>query len=117
MGNASEMSAEEAGKELVSILIEGEVVEHAFKLLRDQIIFTNKRVITIYKKGITGSKQNIRSIPYKSIKMISKQGAGIMDLDAELFIWITGETAPLKFEFTKGVEINKVYQLVSRHVL
>jgi hypothetical protein len=85
--------------------------------VRDQIIFTSKRVITIDKQGLTGSKQNIRSIPYKSIKMISKEGAGMLDLDAELVIWITGEPQPLKFEFKKGVDINQVYTLICKHIL
>ncbi|MFN5867329.1 MAG: PH domain-containing protein, partial [Candidatus Kapaibacterium sp.] len=99
------------------ILMDGETIEHAYKLIRDQLIFTNKRVITIDKQGITGIKQNIRSIPYKSIKMISKEGAGMLDLDAELVLWITGESQPLKFEFKKGVDINQVYRLISQHIL
>jgi hypothetical protein len=117
LGNASEVPIAEAQQELRPILLEGEVVEHAYKLIRDQIIFTSKRVITIDKQGLTGSKQNIRSIPYKSIKMVSKEGAGLLDLDAELVLWITGEAQPLKFEFKKGVDINAVYKLVCRYIL
>lgn len=117
LGNASEMSTSDAENEIRPILVEGERVEHAFKLLRDQIIFTTKRVVTIDKQGISGSKQNIRSIPYKSIKMVSKEGAGMLDLDAELVIYITGEAQPLKFEFKKGVDINQVYTLICRHIL
>jgi hypothetical protein len=112
LGNATEIPVAEAEQELRPILIEGERVEHAFKL-----IFTSKRVITIDKQGLTGSKQNIRSIPYKSIKMVAKEGAGMLDLDAELVIWVTGEAQPLKFEFKKGVDINQVYTLISRHIL
>jgi hypothetical protein len=117
LGNASEIPVSEALTELRPILIDGETIEHAYKLVRDQIIFTSKRVITIDKQGLTGSKQNIRSIPYKSIKMISKEGAGMLDLDAELVIWITGEPQPLKFEFKKGVDINQVYTLICKHIL
>lgn len=117
LGNAAEMPIAEAENELRPILIEGERIEHAFKLIRDQIIFTSKRVISIDKQGLTGSKQNIRSIPYKSIKMVSKEGAGILDLDAELVIWVTGDPQPLKFEFKKGVDINQVYTLICRHIL
>jgi len=117
LGNASEVPIAEAQQDLRPILLEGEVVEHAYKLIRDQIIFTSKRVITIDKQGLTGSKQNIRSIPYKSIKMVSKEGAGLLDLDAELVLWITGEAQPLKFEFKKGVDINAVYRLVCKYIL
>ncbi|MFN4769435.1 MAG: PH domain-containing protein [Candidatus Kapaibacterium sp.] len=117
LNNAVEMPVAEAQQELQPILMDGETIEHAYKLIRDQLIFTNKRVITIDKQGITGIKQNIRSIPYKSIKMISKEGAGMLDLDAELVLWITGESQPLKFEFKKGVDINQVYRLISQHIL
>jgi hypothetical protein len=117
LNNAVVMPVAEAQQELQPILMDGETIEHAYKLIRDQLIFTNKRVITIDKQGITGIKQNIRSIPYKSIKMISKEGAGMLDLDAELVLWITGESQPLKFEFKKGVDINQVYRLISQHIL
>jgi hypothetical protein len=49
--------------------------------------------------------------------MVFKEGAGILDLDAELVIWVTGEAQPLKYEFKKGVDINQVYALISRHIL
>ncbi len=117
LGNASEISTAEVQAELGPLLVEGERIEHAYKLIRDQIIFTSKRVITIDKQGITGSKQNIRTIPYKNIRMISKESAGMLDLDAELVIWVTGESHPLKFEFKKGVDINVVYALICRHIL
>jgi|694.fasta_scaffold79115_2 hypothetical protein len=117
MGNSSEISAAEVQSELGPLLLEDERIEHAYKLIRDQIIFTSKRVITIDKQGLTGSKQNIRSIPYKSIRMVSKESAGMLDLEAELVLWITGEAQPLKFEFKKGVDINVVYALICQHIL
>jgi hypothetical protein len=49
--------------------------------------------------------------------MVAKEGAGMLDLDAELVIWVTGEAQPLKFEFKKGVDINQVYTLICRHIL
>lgn len=61
---------------------------------------------------MTGSKQNVRSIPYKSIKMVSKESAGLFDLDAELVLFITGE-APLKLEFSKGIDINVAYRFIA----
>lgn len=111
------INVETATKDLEPLLVDGEIVEHAFKLTRDQIIFTNKRVITIDKQGLTGSKQNIRTVPYKSIKMISKQGSGILSSDAELLLYVTGESEALKFEFLKSADINAVYKLIAAHIL
>jgi len=117
MGNVSEISAAEAQEELRLILVSGETVAKAFHLFRDQVVMTNRRIITIDKQGVTASKREITSIPYSSIKKFSKETAGIFDLDAELRIWLTGEPEPLKWQFSKGVDINQVYLLLSQFVL
>ena len=57
------------------------------------------------------------SIPYKSIRKFGKESAGLFDLDAELILWIIGESAPIKWEFSKGVNINEVYSLLTYFVL
>jgi hypothetical protein len=117
MGHASEVSIEKISNEFQPILIEGEKIEKAFRLIRDMFIFTNKRLILVEKQGLTGSKADYQTIPYSSIKKFSKESAGILDLDADLKIWITGETLPLKKEFKKGDSINEVYKILSLHVL
>lgn len=88
MGHASEVSIEKITQEFAPILIEGERIEKAFKLIRDMFVFTNKRLILVEKQGLTGSKVDI--------KKFSKESAGILDMDAELRIWVTGESVPLK---------------------
>ena len=117
MGNVTEFAPDKAQVEFAPILAEGEKVVKAFKLIRDQIILTNYRIITINKEGLTGSKHFTTSIPYKSIKMFAKESAGIFDLDAELRIWLHSESEPLKWEFSKGVDINDVYRTISTYVL
>jgi len=115
-GNAIGIAVESVAKDLELLLVEGEIVEHAFKLTRDQIIFTSKRVITIDKQGLTGSKQNIRTVPYKSIRMMSKQGSGFIS-SGELLLYVTGESEPLKFEFMSSADLTSVYQLISTRIL
>lgn len=118
MGHASEVSIEKISREFQPILLEDERIEKAYKLIRDMLVFTNKRLILVNKQGITGSKIDYRSIPYGSIKMFSKESAGIADLDAELKIWLTGETEPtIRQDFGKGNNINEAYQVLSRYVL
>lgn len=118
MGHASEVSIEKITKEFQPILLENEQIEKAYKLIRDMLVYTNKRLILVNKQGITGSKIDYRSIPYSSIKMFSKESAGIGDLDAELKIWLTGDSEPtLKQEFRRGENINEAYRVLSRHVL
>ncbi|MEJ8801276.1 PH domain-containing protein [Pontibacter sp. H249] len=118
MGHASEVSIEKITREFQPILLEDERIEKAYKLIRDMLVFTNKRLILVNKQGLTGSKIDYRSIPYGSIKMFSKESAGIADLDAELKIWLTGESEPtIKQDFRKGDNINEAYRVLSRYVL
>jgi hypothetical protein len=116
LGNVSEVSAPEAQEELQPILTEGEQVLRAYHLFRDRLILTDRRLITIDKE-IVGVKRKVLSIPYASIKKFSKESAGVFDLDAELQVWITGEEKPMQWEFSKGANINEVYQLLGKLVL
>ena len=67
MGNSSEVSSESVINEFAPILIEGETIIKSFKLIRDMFVFTNKRLILVDKQGVTGSKVDFMTIPYKSI--------------------------------------------------
>jgi len=117
MGNASEVSLDNLQKEYAAILVEGETLQKAFKVLRDMLVFTNKRLIFVDKQGVTGSKAEYLTIPYKSITRFSKESGGMLDLDAELKIWVTGQVEPISKEFRKDNNINLVYQLLSAHIL
>lgn len=117
MGNASEYSADKVQSELSPILVTNEKVEKAFKVLRDSIIFTNKRLIFIDKQGVTGSKAEYLSIPYRSITRFARESAGMMDLDAELKIWLSGTSEPIVKRFNKDTNINEVYIILSEHIL
>ena len=115
--NAQQVDVSTVQQEIQPLLVENEQVEIAFKIIRDQIIFTNLRLITIDKQGLTARKVDFRSIPYDKIVQFSKESAGVMDLDAELKIWVASMSEPLKFEFSKDAPINDVYQLLSEKIL
>lgn len=117
LGNASEVSIEKIQGDFQPILIQGEHIEKAYKLIRDMFVFTNKRLILVDKQGITGSKTDYVSIPYTSITKFSKESAGLLDLDAELKIWVRGEAMPIKKQFGKDNNINEVYQILSQYIL
>lgn len=117
LGNITEFAPEKAQTEFAPILASGEKVVKAFKLIRDQILLTNLRIITINKEGLTGSKHFTTSIPYRSIKTFAKESAGLFDLDAELRIWLIGESEPIKWEFSAGVNINEVYRVIAEYTL
>ena len=117
LGNASEVNIENVSNEFEPILIDGEIIEKAYKLIRDMFIFTNKRLILV-EKQLVGTKVDYMSIPYSSIKKFSKESAGILDMDAELKIWLNNDNAPIIKQFGKGGNnINEVYKILSQHLL
>ena len=117
MGNASEVNPEKLEKELIPLMIEGESVIKVFKLIRDLVVFTNKRIILIDKQGVTGKKTEFLTIPYKSIRYFSKESAGNFDLDAEIKVWISGDDLPREFEFKRDNSVDEVYQILSYYTL
>jgi hypothetical protein len=118
LGNASEVNIESVVQEFEPILIENENIEKAFKLIKDMFIFTNKRLILV-EKQLVGSKVDYLSIPYSSIKKFSKESAGLLDLDADLKIWLTTDSVPsIVKQFGKGGNnINDVYRILSQYIL
>lgn len=117
LGNASEVTIENVSKEFDPILIDGEIIEKAYKVIKDMFIFTNKRLILV-EKQLVGTKVDYMSIPYSNIKKFSKESAGILDMDAELKIWLNSEDKPISKQFGKGGNnINEVYKILSQHIL
>jgi Bacterial PH domain len=109
LGNASTVDKEAVSNELEQILANGERVDVAFKLVRDLIVFTDKRLLLVDKQGLTGKKVEYHSIPFKSISHFSVETAGHFDLDAELKIWISGAQAPaITKQFKKD---NSIYDI------
>ncbi len=103
MGNASEADPAEVNAELVSILADNEQVQHAYKMVRDLHVFTNKRLINIDKQGMTGKKIDYLSIPYKSITQFMVETGGHFDTDCELKIWISGQAEPIEIELKSAL--------------
>ncbi|MBO0602343.1 PH domain-containing protein [Sporosarcina sp. E16_3] len=117
MGNASEIEVSKVEKELKDLLTPTEKVEHAYKLIRDLLIFTNKRLILVDKQGVTGKKVEYQSIPYKSVVHFSIETAGTFDLDAELKVWLSGSSTPIQKKFNKSLNIYKVQSVLAEYVL
>jgi hypothetical protein len=68
-------------------------------------------------QGVTGSKAEYMTIPFSSILRFSKESKGMLDMDAELKIWIRGREEPIVKEFRKDKHVNEIYQILSMAVL
>jgi hypothetical protein len=117
LGNASQVELSDVQREYAQILAPGEKIERAYKLIRDMFIFTDKRLILVDKQGVTGKKTQYHSIPYKSISHYSVETAGHFDLDAELCLYVSSSTLPLKKTFNKSVNIYEVQAVLSQYIL
>ncbi|TDK47928.1 PH domain-containing protein [Algoriphagus formosus] len=118
LGNSSEVSTDKLIEKYGRLLCEEEKVELGFQLIRDTFMFTNKRLILIDVQGITGSKVEYKSLPYKSISRFSLETAGTFDLDAELKIWISSESIPsVNKKFNKSIDVYAVQRYLASKVV
>lgn len=118
LGNASEVSSESLNEKYARLLVDGEQVELGFKLFRDVFMFTNRRLVLIDIQGITGSKIEYKSLPYKHISRFSLETAGTFDLDAELKIWISSENTPtVSKKFNKSIDVYEVQKYLASKVM
>jgi hypothetical protein len=116
LGNASQADVADVERDLEAILAEDERVERAFRLIRDLLIFTNRRFILVDRQGVTGKKTTYDSIPYRAITHFAVETAGHFDLESELKIWISGTADPIQRTFTRGQSILEVQKALASYV-
>jgi len=116
LGNAAEADVTDIENQLEQILADDEQVERAFRLVRDLLIFTNRRFILVDRQGMTGKKTTYHSIPYRGITNFAVETAGHFDLESELKIWISGTAEPIQRTFTRGSGILEVQKALATYV-
>lgn len=112
----SEIDITRVAKDVEPIVIDGEKMVAAYKGMRDYVVFTDKRVISVNVQGITGKKVDFTSLPYKNIVAYSVETAGTFDLDAELDLWFSG-LGKVRFEFKGKSDIKEINRIISKFVL
>jgi len=117
LGHATSASIDGVQRDLEPILAPGETVGLAFRLVRDMYVFTDKRLILIDKQGLTGRKVEHHSIPYRAITQFSIETAGTFDMEAEMRIWVSGQSAPLERTLARGVDVAGIQRALAAGVL
>jgi len=97
-------------------LVDGEEVLSVFETLRDQLVFTSKRIVATNVQGLTGKRVDYTSIPYSKIQTFSIETSGVLDRDCELEIYISS-IGKLRFEIRGGFDIVQFNKVLSRYVL
>lgn len=98
------------------LLVPGEQVLQSFKTIRDHVVFTDKRLITVNVQGLTGKKKDFTSLPYSKVQAFSVETAGSFDLDAELDLWFSG-LGKVRLEFRGRADVHQLSQLIATYVL
>ena len=98
------------------LLIDGETVIDSFVSVRDRLVFTDKRIISINVQGMTGMKKDYTSIPYKKIQTFSVETAGFLDLDAELSVYISS-IGLIRFQLMGSKHIKLLCSSIAEHIL
>ncbi len=93
-------------------LIDGEEVEVVFKTVRDWIAFTSWRVVYVDVQGLTGSKKQYLTIPYRSINAYAIESAGTFDLDGEIKIFLSGHP-PIEFKIGRDSDVTGLQRLMA----
>ena len=93
--NLKPIPVDSVRREVEGLLIGGEAVAAAFQTIRDQLIFTNKRIIAIDVQGITGKRKSYTTMPYSKVQFFTIQTPGFGEIipDSELILTVDMNTA------------------------
>ncbi|MBS7174596.1 PH domain-containing protein [Massiliimalia timonensis] len=121
-GNLNEMSPEALMQEYGAYLMTNEKINVGFKLVRDVVLITDKRIIDFDKQGATGQKMRVDSINLSSVIHVSAETSGFGLDDSEINIHYISSPyfkanggvsiAEKKLEFPKKYNIQQLYRFL-----
>jgi hypothetical protein len=117
MGNVSKVDIAKLEEEFGPLLIPGEELAGAWKLVRDMLVLTSRRLILLDRQGATGRKVEYVSLPYREVARFAIETAGTFDMEAELRIWPRGAAQPLSFQFPRGGAVLEAHRMLAMRVL
>lgn len=112
------ISVEEGTREVEKLLLPGETVQSAFVTVRDKLVFTDRRIISVDHLDGMRKKITFTSLPYSKILYYSVQTANNTEMipDGEFYL-VFADGLKIRFYFKEKVDILSLGQLVSRYVL
>lgn len=111
----SKVNLDSVDGDIKGLLIPEEQMISAYKGIRDFVVFTDKRFISVNVQGFTGKKKDFTSMPYNKISVFSIETAGVLDLDSELEMYFSG-LGKVKFEFTGKSDIIEIGKFISEQM-
>ncbi len=105
-------------REVDLLLAENEEIICAFRTVRDQLVFTDMRIICIDIQSISGTRKSFTSLPYNKVHYFTVQTPSIAELvpDSELILYFANGFKAT-FEFRGSTDIFEIGQIISENVL
>lgn len=107
---------EKVDNNILALLVPKEEIIGVYKSVRDYVVFTNRRFISVNIQGVTGKRRDYTIMPYSKISVFSIETSGVLDIDSELQLFFSG-VGRVTFEFTGNSDIVEIGQMISRHLL
>lgn len=116
--NLKAIDVDKVRKEIQGMLIGEEKIECAFQTVRDQVVFTNKRIITIDIQGITGMKKIFYVLPYSRIQYFSVETPGFNEIHPETVLYLCfTDGSNATYNFRTQVDIGYITRMISASIL
>lgn len=107
---------DEAAPVVAALLIPDERIVSGFKTIRDIVVFTDKRVITVDVQGVRGKRRDFSSFPDSRVQAFSVGTAGQLDVGAELELWFSA-LGKITLGFKGRYDVAPLSQMVATYVL
>ncbi len=109
---------DEVRKEIRALMVRDEYIAAAFRTVRDQLVFTNKRIISADIIGMTGTRKTYTIMPYSRILFFTIQTPGITEVirDSELTLTFANNSV-VTYQIEGGRNIYGIGQVISDYIL
>ena len=115
-GHGSDLSPQEVHEALGGVSHpRARTVQVAFRVIRDLIVFTDRRLILVDKQGMTGRKVTYMTVPYRAITCFSVEDGGQFSTSIrKLAIWVLGDgPEPIRKTLKRGADILGIQQAIA----
>ena len=103
---------DEQHRSAADLMIPGEASIGLYKGSDFQVTFTDRKVLIVNVRGITGKKIDVTVIPYSKVDIFSVEGHGDIGNDGALVLRVGGQN--IRFEFDDGNDLVDISSCITK---